>query len=1446
PGEGGNKAEAGSASSYDVITYNNELYFVSAISDNLEVKKLSDGGQWATIAAANIDSISPKLAIAQGNLYVVTRPASGKGIKAYEIKDGQLSEEGLTVDSNVNAQNYSMITSGSTLLIGYTDYDNNKAVIKEKPISNALLSLTITPPTKVSYTVGEEMSLDGLVVTANYQNGTRELKEGEYTVTGFGTEENGKLIARTTGEQTATVTMKSDTSISNTFTYLVSEVPSTAKITSVTDGENNATTAFTYGDTVKVTISTTGAVGKSAALYYRAADGTATRLTDPVTITEDPSAATADSVSETLSYDTTQKKLPVGEELKVDVCFVEGDNISSYPASTEISLAKKTLTASISGSCDKTYDGTTAAPSTAKLQLSGAVNQEATLSGTIVYESAAASAKAKLIVEDYLVTYADGAAGYYESPTAPTAEGTISKAAVSGVTGKSLTVENNKAHTYTYDLTWLLPPLTGSQQWGDLTYELTPVSLGNYYNEGAKIENGSLILPIQSVSSREEKEIGTIKIKVTSANFNDFTAALTVSSSNRKIPEVEVTTAATLTYGQRLSELTINYTAVDSDTKKEVAGNIAWTDAGAIPDAGTSTAEWRFVPDDSMYAEVTGRATISVAPKKVTAALNMTGTAEKTYDGTTKLPDGVQITIGKVDGILDKDKDNVSVSDQFTAAYEKADAGTKKIRVSGLTLTGTESALKNYTLEASAELTVETGITQAAPQQSGNISVSGNLEAGKPLSGITLSGAFTGVDGNNLAGTLSWKNPGTTYEAGTHKAEWVFTPKSANYTSVGGSIRITVAGVQTPEDPDPEEKTLEVTVSVQGSLTYGQTLNELPLTAAAADSVSKEPVEGTITWTDGTNRPDAGSYDAAWSFVPNNSVYKTVTGTTAIQVNPKAVTVTLNMTGTAKTYDGTATLPEGAQITIAGTEGILSGDNVTAGGQLTAVYADANAGTKTIIVSGLSLSGADSANYKLEPTAELTVEPGITQATPQLLGSISAGKLAAGQPLSSISLSGSFVGAGGESVTGTLSWKNPNTTYEAGTHTAQWIFTPASANYIPVDGNVEITAEGTQTPEDPDPEEKTLEVTVSAQGSLTYGQTLNELPLTAAAADSVSKEPVEGAITWTDGSAVPNAGSHQAAWSFVPRDSSYKAVTGTTAIYVTPRSVTAALHMEGSAEKTYDGTRSLPNGAVITIVGAEGVLPGDNVSAGGQLTAVYADANAGTKTIIVSGLTLMGDASAVQNYELKPTAELTVENGIAPAQPKLLGDINVGKLEAGKPLSSITVSGSFAGVDGAILDGTLSWKNPSATFEAGTHTAGWVFTPKSANYISVEGDTEIIAEKKDGPSADDPSVDDPSVDDPSVDDPSVDDPSTDQPVVPPITDPSETDPTEGKDEPDIVAPDENKQPSEGEAPSTDATDTDAVNTGDETEPAKFALLLALSLLSMGICLYTIRRVKIEK
>ena len=773
-------AGAGQASSYDVITYNQELYFVSASTSKLTVKKYNAAeNTWKEYASDAIDSISPKLAIAQGNLYVVTGPASqGKtGVYAYEVTEGKLATEGLDVDPDADGGNYSMIASGDTLLIGYTDRKTDKAVIKEKTISNALLSLTITPPDKVSYTVGDEMSLKGLKVTANYQKNTRELKEGEYTVTGFGTEENGKLIAKTLGEQTATVTLKSDTNIKNTFTFLVSEVPS---ITSITSVKNNGTISkdFVYGDKMDVTVETTGADGKKMALYYRKSDGALTKLTEPVTV--------KDGTPVTFSYDITKKILPTGENLRIAVCSVDGDSVS-VKDSTEISLAKKKLTASITGTLDKTYDGTTTAPKAAALSLDGVLNQEASVSGTIEYGSPDAKNQT-LSVKNFKVDYVSGADDYYITPEAPTKTGTIRKAAAPQTSQKYLMVSNNMKYNYSYDLNQLLPSLSGVQKWGGISYELQkPIALGDYYKDGAEIKDGKLTLPIEDVSSTAETEIGTIKITVKSSNFEDFTAALKVKSSNRKIPAGTVTTQGTLTYGQALNNLKLTANMIDPDSKTAVAGTITWKDGSIVPNAGKYQAEWRFVPNDSAYAEITGTKEVQVDRKSVTVTFDMEGTTTKTYDGTVSLPKGAKINVKEIKGILDKD--DVTVSNQFTAAYASADAGTKKIVVSGLTLTG--SARQNYKLETPAALEVETGITKANPKKAKDITC-GKLEAGKPLSSISLSGSFTGVNDEVLEGTLSWKDPDAAFNAGTHTAKWVFTPKSANYAPIEGSIEITV------------------------------------------------------------------------------------------------------------------------------------------------------------------------------------------------------------------------------------------------------------------------------------------------------------------------------------------------------------------------------------------------------------------------------------------------------------------------------------------------------------------------------------------------------------------------------------------------------------------------------------------------------------------------------
>lgn len=786
----------GIASSYDMITYNQELYYASASANELSISKYdAQTGGWSNYASGEIDSIAPKLAVAQGNLYVVTGPANTdkEGIYAYEVTDTGLISEGLAVDAGARGSGFSMTASGDTLFVGYQSIKDGKAYIKEKAISNKLLSLSITPPNKVSYLVGEKMELRGLKVTANYQNKTRELEPGEYEVTGFGVEENGTLTAKTAGDYTATVTLKSDRLISNTFSYTISNVPVTASITSV---KNNGSESreFVYGDSVDVTVQTSGASGKEMALYYCPADGTPVQLTELVEIKEDGSCQ--------LSYDTKEKKLPTGESLPIEVRFVDGD-VTTVGDSENIALAKKTLTASITGTLKKEYDGTTAAAADTALQLDGALNNEVSISGTIEYESPDVKEQ-KLTVKDFQVTFVAGAADFYEAPQAPTATGTISKAAAPQTEDREMQVSNKTEREYVYELEQVLPSLSQGQSWGEVTYELDSIILAGYYTEGtAEIKEGKLILPVENVDSTEEKEIGNIKITVKSSNFQDFTAQIKVRSINQKIPDVnKMEVQGTLTYGQTLSELGIEAEIVDNTTQAPIEGTITWTDGNLMPNAGDYQAEWTFVPKDNAYATITGKEAINVARRTVSVFLDTEGTVSKTYDGTTELPADSTVVISKVEGILDKDTDNISVDDQsLTASYKTADAGTTEIIVSGLSLTGDDDIVRNYELAVSP-LTVETGITQADPQAPKQWTV-GELKAGEPLSSITLSGEFTGINDEILTGTISWKNPDTKLEAGKHTVAWVFTPESANYAAIEGDVEITVTKVDEPsEEPD--------------------------------------------------------------------------------------------------------------------------------------------------------------------------------------------------------------------------------------------------------------------------------------------------------------------------------------------------------------------------------------------------------------------------------------------------------------------------------------------------------------------------------------------------------------------------------------------------------------------------------------------------------------------
>ena len=117
----------------------------------------------------------------------------------------------------------------------------------------------------------------------------------------------------------------------------------------------------------------------------------------------------------------------------------------------------------------------------------------------------------------------------------------IEKAAAPTDPKGAMTVYNRSAQTYTVDLNTLLPKLGGSRTYGKLDGSaVTKVELnGDYYHSEAadenkaRIEDGKLLLPIQSVDSSAASAIGTITVHVVSQNYKAFDLTIDVSAANK-------------------------------------------------------------------------------------------------------------------------------------------------------------------------------------------------------------------------------------------------------------------------------------------------------------------------------------------------------------------------------------------------------------------------------------------------------------------------------------------------------------------------------------------------------------------------------------------------------------------------------------------------------------------------------------------------------------------------------------------------------------------------------------------------------------------------------------------------------------------------------------------------------------------------------------------------
>ena len=102
---------------------------------------------------------------------------------------------------------------------------------------------------------------------------------------------------------------------------------------------------------------------------------------------------------------------------------------------------------------------------------------------------------------------------------------------------------------------------------------------------------------------------------------------------------------------------------------------------------------------------------------------------------------------------------------------------------------------------------------------------------------------------------------------------------TADGYSKGADIPITITA--TNKIVPTGEPTLSAT-----TLTYGQALSAIKLSGKLHDNVNNKDVEGMFTWADGTVKPSAGSYEAAWKFTPTDGdTYIEASGTVTITVN---------------------------------------------------------------------------------------------------------------------------------------------------------------------------------------------------------------------------------------------------------------------------------------------------------------------------------------------------------------------------------------------------------------------------------------------------------------------------------------------------------------------------------------------------------------------------------
>jgi len=734
--------------------------------------------------------------------------------------------------------------------------------------------------------------------------------------------------------------------------------------------------------------------------------------------------------------------------------------------------------------------------------------------------------------------------------------------------------------------------------------------------------------------------------------------------------------------------------AVFTGTGARNVGQNKPIDVSGIAISGTDAGNYALTTD-------TAAAAGSITPKPIVIE-GLTGVtaASRVYDGSTvvsvTVPDDISGQPRDGD-LIAGDSVTVSVPPPGTTTGTLADRHVgdgKAVVITGLSLSGPDAG--NYLISGAGGVTVDiTPLSISASYFGVN-----KVYDGSTLAGVEASSAgFFGIDDVSIAAN-------GVFDGGKN----VGVAKSVTVT--GGLLAGADAGNYLLDNPEGSTTASITPRSVSAVYTGGTRVYD-GSTAAPVNGLLAGAIDGDVL-----SLSQSAEFTGAGAKNVGNDKAVSVSGislsgddagnytlasnatTTTGSITPRPIVIDgLTVTATDRTYDGTVNVA----VEVLGSDGaapqpgdLIAGDDVTVAvpppGTSVGTMADKHAGVdKAVVVQGLTLAGADAANYEVVGASGLTVT-----IAPRTLTAVWAGQdkvydgtslasvlgttadLLAGDSLvisgSGVFSSGKNVGAGlGILVTaGSLSGDDAlNYTLSNPNGSASAAITPLTISAVYA-GLTRVYDGSTTAP-----------VSGSLDGAIA-GDVLS-LSQTAAFIGAGARNVGADKAVAVSGITLAgaDAGNYQLATD-----------SAATTASITPRPLTVSgLDGLSAVDRVYDGTLGVAvsgdtSGGTVTI---DGVIAGDDVSlaqAGGAITAgTMADKHAGQgKAVVVDGLGLVGADAG--NYSLGGVLGLTVN--IAPRAVSVTGLTAVGRVYDGSTLVALDTSGGaiaglLAGDDLALL-----------------------------------------------------------------------------------------------------------------------------------------------------------------